>query len=70
MFTNVFRAKISTHALLVAIGVLAFMAHQFFSDPNAAAWISRHWIAKDLYETIGATLIAFGVYRNPTPPTH
>jgi hypothetical protein len=70
MLTNLFRAKPSTHALMVAVGVLAFFAHQFFSEPSAAAWISQHWIVRDLYESVGATLIAFGIYKQPTPPTH
>lgn len=68
MFTNFIRAKMSTHGLMVAIAVLAFAAHQFFSDPQAAAWLRSHWVARDLYETAGATLIAFGIYTSPTRP--
>jgi hypothetical protein len=68
MLSNFFRAKLSTHSLMVAAAVLAFAAHQFFSDPQAAAWLRAHWVARDLYETAGATLIAFGIYKSPTKP--
>lgn len=66
MLTNLIRAKLSTHGLLIALGVLAFAAHKFFSDPNADAWLRAHWVAKDLYETAGACLLAYGVYKSPT----
>lgn len=68
MFTNIVRAKISTHTLLVVLGALAFAAHRFFADPNAAAWLNAHWALKDLGETAGAVLVAYGVYASPTKP--
>lgn len=68
MLTNVLRAKLSTHTLTVAIGVFAFAAHRFFSDPHAEAWLQSHWIIKNLFETTGATLVAYGIYKQPTKP--
>lgn len=68
MFTNLFRAKVSTHTLTIAIVVLAFMAHRFFADPQAEAWLNSHWVLRDLGETIGAALAVFGVYKQPTSP--
>ena len=68
MFTNFIRARVSTHTLTVALCMLAFMAHRFFSDPNADAWLRSHWIIKDLFESAGATLVAFGIYSQPTKP--
>jgi hypothetical protein len=68
MLTNFIRAKVSTHSLVVAVAVFAFMAHRFMSDPNAAAWLASHWIVKDVYETITATLIAYGIYKQPFDP--
>lgn len=68
MLTNLIRAKLSTHTLLLVIGVLAFAAHRFFSDPHADAWLRSHWVIKDLYETIGAVLVAYGLYSQPTKP--
>lgn len=69
MLTNLIRAKLSTHSLLIILGVLAFAAHRFFSDPNADAWLRSHWAVKDLYETIGAVLVAYGLYKQPTQPS-
>ena len=68
MLTRVVRAKLSTHTLLIVVGVLCFTAHRFFSDPNAQAWLASHWVIKDLYETATATLIAYGIYKQPTDP--
>jgi hypothetical protein len=67
MLTNLVRAKMSTHALTVAVAVMATAAHQFFSDPHAATWLQSHWVLRNLYETVGATLVTFGIYRSPTP---
>jgi hypothetical protein len=66
VFKNFIRAKVSTHGLMVAFTMFAFAAHRFFSDPNAAEWLRRHWVLKDLFETAGATLIAFGIYQQPS----
>lgn len=68
MLSNFLRATISTHALMVAIAVIFFAAHRFFSDPQAAAWIANHWALRDLGETIEATLLVYGVYQTPTRP--
>jgi hypothetical protein len=68
MLNNFIRAKLSTHTLLFVVGVMAFAAHRFFSDPRADAWLQAHWVIKDLYETAGATLLAYGIYKSPTPP--
>jgi hypothetical protein len=68
MLTNVIHAKVSTHSVTMAVCGFAFAAHHFFSDPQAAAWLCAHWVMKDLYETVGTTLIAFGIYKQPTPP--
>jgi hypothetical protein len=67
MVTNIARAKMSTHALTVVIAVMATAAHQFFNDPHAATWLQSHWVIRNLYETVGATLVTFGIYRSPTP---
>lgn len=68
MLTNFIRAKLSTHSLLIVLGVLAFAAHRFFSDPQAAEWLRAHWAVKDAFETISATLVAYGLYQSPTKP--
>jgi hypothetical protein len=68
MFTNLITAKLSTHSLTVAIGVMVFFTHRFFSDPNAAAWLHAHWQLRDAFETTEATLIAYGLYASPTKP--
>lgn len=66
MLTNLFRAKLSTHTLTVALGVLIFAAHHFFADPQAAAWLNAHWALRDLGESAGAALAVYGVYASPT----
>jgi hypothetical protein len=68
MLTNLIRAKLSTHSVFVVIGALCFMAHRFLSDPNATAWLDAHWAIKDLYETTMATLIVYGIYKQPVDP--
>jgi len=68
MLTNFIRAKVSTHTVMLAVCVFAFSAQHFFSDPEAAAWLHAHWIWRDLYETAGSALLAFGVYKSPAPP--
>lgn len=65
VLTNFIRAKVSTHSLTIAIAVVAFAAHHFFSDPRADEWLRAHWLVKNLYETAAATLIAFGIYKQP-----
>jgi hypothetical protein len=69
MLTNFIRAKVSTHSLLVALAVMSFAAHHFFSDPQAAAWLRAHWVLRNTGETIGATLLAFGIYKTPAKPS-
>ena len=68
MLTNLIRAKISTHTLTVAVAVMFFMAHHFFADPHAAAWLHAHWVIEDAGETIGAALMVFGIYQQPVKP--
>lgn len=66
MLKNFIRAKVSTHSLLVFLGVLVYAMHRFFADPHAAAWLQSHWVAKDGMETLEACVIAFGFYKSPT----
>jgi hypothetical protein len=68
MLTNFIRAKATTHGLMVAIAVIFFAAHRFFSDPQAGAWLAGHWALRDLGETIEATMLVYGVYSPPTKP--
>jgi len=68
MFKNLLGAKISTHTLTIAIGAIAFAAHHFFSDPQADAWLRSHWMIKNTFESVGATLIAYGIYAQPSKP--
>jgi hypothetical protein len=68
MFTNLIRAKMSTHTVMVAISVLMFAANHFFSNPQADAWLASHWVLKDLGETVGAVLMVYGIYKQPTAP--
>jgi hypothetical protein len=65
MLTNVIKAKFNTHRLVIVVGVLVFAAHKFFSDSQVAEWLRSHWVARDLYETEAATLLAYGIHHNP-----
>lgn len=66
MLTNFVRAKLSTHTLTIALGVLVFSAHHFFADPHAAAWLNAHWVLSDLGSSIGAALGVYAIYASPT----
>lgn len=68
MLTNLIRAKISTHTLTIAVAVLLFAGHKFFSDPQAAAWLNAHWALRDAGETVTAVLVFLGIYSQPTKP--